>query len=100
MQLNLNLSFVALAAALASVAVNPAPANPSKIVPLVDGHVYYSNFPREWNDDISSFGPDAGWSCTLYADPSCTGDTYTGQSFKTLPAFPNDKFSPVRCKRV
>lgn len=52
----------------------------------VDGHIYIctdanwdgdcddygftdgacSNFPSEYQDDISSIGPDSGWLCTLY----------------------------------
>ncbi|KAJ6550929.1 hypothetical protein B0H10DRAFT_1802301, partial [Mycena sp. CBHHK59/15] len=61
-----------------------------------------SNFPGEFQDDISSFGPDAGWSCTMYTDINCNGDTYTGTNpgFATLPAFLNDAFSSVRCERI
>jgi hypothetical protein len=79
-----------------------------------------SNFPGEFGDDISSFGPDAGWSCTLYtlvpifptpcpkikhwrsSDSNCNGDTYTGINlgFGTLPGFLNDAFSSVRCERI
>ncbi|KAJ7152552.1 hypothetical protein C8R46DRAFT_1042809 [Mycena filopes] len=107
---------------------------------LVDGHVFIytdanfagdctnygffddqcSNFPGEFQDDISSFGPDAGWSCTMYtsvpntlslsetlmgafhSDANCNGDTYTGTNpgFGTLPGFLNDAFSSVRCERI
>ncbi|KAJ7680184.1 hypothetical protein B0H14DRAFT_3908229 [Mycena olivaceomarginata] len=92
MQFNFN--FVVLAAAIAALTAHAAPAT---LEPLVDGHVFIctdanfsgdctnygffadqcSNFPGEFADDISSFGPDSGWSCTMYTDPNCNGDTYT-----------------------
>ncbi|KAJ7152432.1 hypothetical protein C8R46DRAFT_1228661 [Mycena filopes] len=119
MQFTLKSAFVALAAALAVAA---APAGASTDSALVDGHVFIctdanfagdctnygffadqcSNFPGEFQDDISSFGPDAGWSCTMYTDANCNGDTYTGTNpgFGTLPAFLNDAFSSVRCERI
>ncbi|KAJ7752712.1 hypothetical protein B0H14DRAFT_3710497 [Mycena olivaceomarginata] len=115
MQFSLKLSFVALAAAIAALTVNAVPATAPE--PDVDGHVYIctdanfsgdctdygffagqcSNFPGEFNDDISSFGPDVGWACTI--DVNCSGDTYTGTypGFGTLPGFLNDAFSSVLC---
>ncbi|KAJ7157309.1 hypothetical protein C8R46DRAFT_1114089, partial [Mycena filopes] len=85
MQFTLKSAFVALAAALAGAA---APAGPSTDSALVDGHVFIctdinfggdctnygffnnvcSTFTGEFQDDISSFGPDKGWSCTLYTN--------------------------------
>ncbi|KAJ7802292.1 hypothetical protein B0H14DRAFT_2713917 [Mycena olivaceomarginata] len=118
MQFNFN--FAVLAAAITALTAHAAPA--TTLEPLVDGHVFIctdanfsgdctnygffadqcSNFPGEFADDISSFGPDSGWSCTMYTDPNCNGDTYTGTSpgFGTLPAFLNDAFSSVRCERI
>ncbi|KAJ7866194.1 hypothetical protein B0H14DRAFT_3862051 [Mycena olivaceomarginata] len=85
MQFNLN--FAALGPAIAALTAHAAPAT-GTLEPLVDGHVFIctdanfsgdctnygffadqrSNFPGEFADDISSFWPDAGWSCTMYTD--------------------------------
>ncbi|KAJ6613942.1 hypothetical protein B0H10DRAFT_2046765 [Mycena sp. CBHHK59/15] len=119
MQFTLKLNFVA---ALAALVVSAAPAAPETRSALVDGHVFIctdanfagdctnygffvdqcSNFPDEFQDDISSFGSDAGWSCTMYTDINCNGDTYTGTNpgFATLPAFLNDVFSSVHCEHI
>ncbi|KAJ7157286.1 hypothetical protein C8R46DRAFT_1040322 [Mycena filopes] len=118
MQFTLKSAFVALAAALAVAA---APAGPSTDSALVDGHIFLctdvnfggdcvnwgffdnvcSTFPSEFQDDISSFGPDKGWICTLYTDNGCEGQTYTSGNpgAGTLPGEVNDQFSSVRCVR-
>ncbi|KAF7344986.1 Short chain dehydrogenase [Mycena venus] len=112
--------FVALAA-LASFTVTAAPTGPIKaaLFKRVDGHVYIctdsnfggdctnygftnnvcSNLPSEFQDDISSFGPDKGWSCTMYTDPDCTGAVYSATNPGTtlVPGFLNDSFSSLRC---
>jgi hypothetical protein len=90
MQFNLN--FAALVPAIAALTAHAAPAvspsilRKSLILIFVDGHVFIctdanfsgdctnygffadqrSNFPGEFADDISSFWPYAGWSCTMY----------------------------------
>ncbi|KAJ7057336.1 hypothetical protein C8F01DRAFT_1086374 [Mycena amicta] len=58
-----------------------------------------SNFPGEFQDDISSFGPDQGWECIMYTDINCQGLTYTGvwPGFSTLPPGINDAISSVLC---
>ncbi|KAJ7643188.1 hypothetical protein B0H17DRAFT_1148627 [Mycena rosella] len=123
MQFNLKLNFVALAAVITALAVSAAPATPGGHTALekrTDGNVYLctdanfagdctnygffdsqcSNLPGEFSDDISSFGPDAGWLCTI--NINCTGATYAGVSpgFALLPDWLNDTFSSVRCQRI
>ncbi|KAF7356044.1 Short chain dehydrogenase [Mycena venus] len=119
MQFTLRLNFVALAAAIAALTVNAAPA---ALEARVDGRVFIctdtnfggdctnygffanqcSNLPVAFNDNISSFGPDVGWSCTMYTNPNCSGDTYNAinPGFKVLPGFLDNAFSSVRCVRV
>ncbi|KAJ7853454.1 hypothetical protein B0H13DRAFT_2358902 [Mycena leptocephala] len=83
MQFTLKLNFVALVTAIMALTINAAQEN--VLEARVDGHVFIctdvnfsgdctnygffadlcSSFPGEFSDDISSFGPDAGW-CTLY----------------------------------
>ncbi|KAJ7346406.1 hypothetical protein DFH08DRAFT_810235 [Mycena albidolilacea] len=50
------------------------------------------NFPGEFTDDTSSFGPDTGWSSTPTATATYTG---TNPGFGTLPAFLNDALSSL-----
>ncbi|KAF8989491.1 hypothetical protein BDQ17DRAFT_1434423 [Cyathus striatus] len=59
-----------------------------------------SNMPSGYNDDISSFGPSAGWECTTYTDINCSGATYSGHQpgFATLPSGINDAISSFRCE--
>ncbi|KAJ7157282.1 hypothetical protein C8R46DRAFT_1114005 [Mycena filopes] len=119
MQFTLKSAFVALAAALAVAA---APAGPSTDSALVDGHVFIctdvdfggdctnygffnnvcSTFPSEFQDNISSFGPDKGWKCTLYTNNGCSGlqSTATNPGITTLPGDVNDAFSSVNCVRA
>ncbi|KAF7363011.1 Short chain dehydrogenase [Mycena venus] len=117
MQFPLKLNFVALGAAIVALTASAAPA---ALEAQVDGHVFIctdanfsgdctnygffddqcSNFPDEFNDDISSFRPDAGWSCTMYTGINCTGDTFRGILEPAGPGFFNDAFSSVRCERI
>ncbi|KAJ7325463.1 hypothetical protein DFH08DRAFT_968691 [Mycena albidolilacea] len=90
MPVTLKYSFLALAVALASLKGSAAPArHPTADAALVDTHVYIctdsnlggdctnygitnnicSNLPSEFQNDISSFGPDQG-------DPDYTGAIY------------------------
>ncbi|KAJ7057339.1 hypothetical protein C8F01DRAFT_1256589 [Mycena amicta] len=114
-------ALIALAAALA-VVVSAAPATPALAearAAEVSAHVFIctdinfagdctnygfnsgqcSNFPGEFQDDISSFGPDQGWECIMYTDINCQGLTYTGvwPGFSTLPHGINDAISSVLC---
>ncbi|KAF8976948.1 hypothetical protein BDQ17DRAFT_1267010, partial [Cyathus striatus] len=59
-----------------------------------------NNMPSGFQDNISGFGPDAGWECTTYTDINCTGATYAGHQpgFTTLPSFINDNISSFRCE--
>ncbi|KAJ8087552.1 hypothetical protein PM082_006383 [Marasmius tenuissimus] len=59
-----------------------------------------SNMPSGFQDNISSFGPDAGWECTTYTDSNCSGLTYSGHNpgFPTLPPGINDAISSFRCE--
>ncbi|KAJ7051485.1 hypothetical protein C8F01DRAFT_1262816 [Mycena amicta] len=117
MQFTLKLNFVPLTAAMA-VLTSAAPAIP---VADVDGHVFVctdvdfagdcsdygfvndvcSNFPPEFQNDISSFGPDQGFECITYTDNDCSpaGLTYTAiwPGFSTLPPGINDAISSVIC---
>lgn len=80
-----------------------------------------SNFPGEFQDDISSFGPDQGWICTLFmylfnmkltnayhshnycSNDNCNSNqgTYDVQypGFTHLD-YGNDAFSSLRCFRI
>jgi hypothetical protein len=115
----------------ASLCVNDLQ-SPTSDAALIDGHVYIctdanfdctnygfitnvcSNLPSEFQDYISSFGPDAGWACTFYMcvvlffllinhprltrcfyrDANCSGGIYVGTD---IPGWLNDAFSSVRC---
>ncbi|KAJ7795057.1 hypothetical protein B0H14DRAFT_3888497 [Mycena olivaceomarginata] len=86
MHFTLKYSFAALAVILVSLKVSAAPAGPTTDAVLVDAHVYIctdsnfggdctnygitnnvcSNLPSEFQDNISSFGPDQGWGCIFY----------------------------------
>ncbi|KAF8189016.1 hypothetical protein BJ912DRAFT_926199 [Pholiota molesta] len=56
------------------------------------------NFSSPFQDSISSFGPDAGFSCTTYT----TGETYTAvkPGFTSLPAGIDNEISSFLCFRV
>ncbi|KAJ7801719.1 hypothetical protein B0H14DRAFT_2615063 [Mycena olivaceomarginata] len=58
-----------------------------------------SNLPSEFQDDISSFGPDAGWVCAFYTDTNCSGGIYAGANpgFTDIPGWLNDAFSSYSC---
>ncbi|KAJ7588459.1 hypothetical protein C8J56DRAFT_890250 [Mycena floridula] len=81
---------------IAALSVNSALAQDSqlqKVIQRVDGNMYFcqnpgwvdpcfeakftndqcQNFDRGFDNTISSFGPTQGVSCTLFADPNCTG---------------------------
>ncbi|PSR74742.1 hypothetical protein PHLCEN_2v9621 [Hermanssonia centrifuga] len=66
------------------------------------GFIAYScsNFPSNFQDDISSVGPDSGWYCTLYIDYNCNPDqgtyTVTAPGYSAL-TYGNDAFSSVMC---
>ncbi|KAJ7814693.1 hypothetical protein B0H14DRAFT_3476837 [Mycena olivaceomarginata] len=119
MYFTLKYSFAALAVALGSLKVSAAPAGLTADAALIDAHVYIctdsnfggdctnyritnnvcSNLPSEFQDDISSFGPDQEWGCIFYTDPECTGAVYS-QAYPgatLVPGFLNDAFSSVRC---
>ncbi|KAJ7325397.1 hypothetical protein DFH08DRAFT_817077 [Mycena albidolilacea] len=109
MHFTLKYSFAALVVALASLKVSAAPAGPTADAALVDANVSIctdsnfggdcteyritnnacSNLPSEFQDDISSFGPDQGWGCIFYTQ------AYPGTTL--VPGFLNDAFSSVRC---
>ncbi|KAJ7814692.1 hypothetical protein B0H14DRAFT_2603966 [Mycena olivaceomarginata] len=106
-------------ATAATVAIGAAPVSPTPDAALVDGHVYIctdanfggdctdygftnnvcSNLPSEFQDDISSFGPDAGWVCAFYTDTNCSGGIYAGANpgFTDIPGWLNDAFSSYSC---
>ncbi|KAF8209969.1 hypothetical protein K438DRAFT_1960199 [Mycena galopus ATCC 62051] len=120
MQFKLN--FITLvAAAMTAVVVSAVPVAHSARAADVDGYVYIctdedfagdcdnygfnsgvcSNFPVEFQNDISSWGPDQGWECIMYTEFNCGtgGETYTGTSpgFSTLPPGINDALNSVLC---
>ncbi|KAF8996354.1 hypothetical protein BDQ17DRAFT_1429799 [Cyathus striatus] len=115
-----NLAFFILAAVSTALAA-PAELN-AKREALVDGHLFVctdndfagdcsnigffnnqcSNFSPEFQDDISSWGPDEGWVCTTYTDINCSGLTYTAGNpgFSSLPPGINDAISSFRCNQA
>ncbi|KAJ9666246.1 hypothetical protein H2201_003680 [Coniosporium apollinis] len=65
------------------------------------------NVPWDWNDKISSFGPDSrvdwkNWGCDMFADGNCQGQRhlifYPGSEMLSSWNF-NDKISSIRCSR-
>ncbi|EPQ57620.1 hypothetical protein GLOTRDRAFT_92602 [Gloeophyllum trabeum ATCC 11539] len=55
----------------------------------------------DWNDQVSSFGPDQGLECYLYTDWGCTGDVlpleYPGAADLRQYSF-NDAVSSFACE--
>ncbi|QRV92626.1 hypothetical protein RhiJN_20644 [Ceratobasidium sp. AG-Ba] len=55
----------------------------------------------EWNDVVSSFGPDPGLTCTLYGDNNCSGRTVSGVVYPGIRNLAdhnlNDAMSSFRC---
>ncbi|THG97890.1 hypothetical protein EW026_g4196 [Hermanssonia centrifuga] len=113
------LAFAALASVLAIATAAPLEERAAQ----VDGHIFIctddnyggdctnygftsgacSNFPSEFQDDISSLGPDSGWFCNLYLDYNCNNDEsslrvdYPGISAL---GWGNDAFSSLQCYRT
>ncbi|KAF8886539.1 hypothetical protein BD779DRAFT_1673167 [Infundibulicybe gibba] len=106
-------------AALAALPSGARPTEASTDSALVDGHLFVctdanfagactnlgffrgscSNMPSGFQDNISSWGPDAGWVCITYTNNNCQGLTYTGSSpgFGSLPPGINDAISSFQC---
>ncbi|CEL63470.1 hypothetical protein RSOLAG1IB_10786 [Rhizoctonia solani AG-1 IB] len=61
------------------------------------------NFGNEFNNQVTSFGPDQGLACTLYDDWDCKGRTpggvivYPGVTNLSVYGF-NDKAKSFRCR--
>ncbi|QRW06757.1 hypothetical protein RhiLY_05756 [Ceratobasidium sp. AG-Ba] len=100
-------------------AVKPTPGKPA---PAAIGGVYFcknANFTRylthlapfssgqcvgvgsDWNDVVSSFGPDQGLTCTIYSDANCVGRATGGVVYPGIYNLAdynnNDAMSSFRC---
>ncbi|KAJ7277904.1 hypothetical protein C8J57DRAFT_1465739 [Mycena rebaudengoi] len=106
-------AFFALIPFVAATALPPAPQTPGNVrvctdagftgncITLNGGSTQCNNFPGDFNDNISSFGPDDGQDCFIFVDAGCTGAQagpirFPGISNLNDIGF-NDKISSWKC---
>ncbi|KAJ7256080.1 hypothetical protein C8J57DRAFT_1517812 [Mycena rebaudengoi] len=106
-------SFFALIPFVAATALPPAPQTPGNVRVCTDagftgncqtlngGSTQCVNVPGGFNDEISSFGPDDGQDCFIFADAGCVGAQngpirFPGISNLKTVGF-NDKMSSWKC---
>ncbi|KAG9097611.1 hypothetical protein FS749_005901 [Ceratobasidium sp. UAMH 11750] len=54
------------------------------------------NVGQDFNDNVSSFGPDPGLTCNIFRDFDCRGGI-TNPGFKNLADYSNDSMSSFSC---
>ncbi|KAF8886505.1 hypothetical protein BD779DRAFT_1673137 [Infundibulicybe gibba] len=116
------LALGSLVAALAALPSGARPAEASTDAALADGNLFVctdpnfagqcvnlaffngvcSTLPSGLQDNISSWGPDAGWVCITYTEDNCQGTSFAGSfpGFPTLPAGIDNAMNSYQCFRT